>query len=119
MQLNYDPNLTYCGRRAVQRVRLTFGQWDYRKTMEVEVGGNCLGMTVINCAVGIAYDRLEQRGIHGSDETYAVVMLQKLDSQEEELECCDEENHGDEWLRDMLIAAEILSIEPRDKVGKA
>lgn len=119
MQMNYDPNLTYCGRRAKQRVRLTFGQWDYRKTIEVEVGGNCLGMTVIKSAVGIAYDQLEQRGIYGTDETYAVVMLQKLGIPEEQLECGDEENHGDEWLSDMLIAAEIISIEPRDKVGKA
>ena len=38
--MNYDPNLVLCGRRAVQTVRLTFGVWDYRAVIEVEVGGD-------------------------------------------------------------------------------
>ncbi|WP_249509223.1 DUF5406 family protein, partial [Escherichia coli] len=28
--MNYDPNLTSCGRMAKQTVRLTFGLWEYR-----------------------------------------------------------------------------------------
>ncbi|WP_244582464.1 DUF5406 family protein, partial [Escherichia coli] len=30
--MNYDPNLTSCGRMAKQTVRLTFGLWEYRET---------------------------------------------------------------------------------------
>lgn len=115
MAMNYDPNLVYCGRRAMQRVRLTFGMWEYRKTMEVEVGGNCLGHTVIDAAVGIAYEDLEQRGIYGTEKTYAVLLLQKPEAPDDTMECDEEDMKGECWLGDMLIAAEIISIEPRDE----
>lgn len=112
--MNYDPNLVLCGRRAIQNVRLTFGLWEYRAVMEVEVGGNCTGMTVIDCAVGIAYDQLEQRGIYGSDDTYAVITLVKAGEAGAEMECEDDEGNFDEWLKDMLIAAEITAIRPKE-----
>jgi len=112
--MNYDPNLVLCGRRAVQTVRLTFGVWDYRAVMEVDVGGNCTGLTVIDCAVGIAYDQLEQRSIYGSDDTYAVITLAKAGEAEADMECEDDEGHGEEWLKDMLIAAEITAIRPKE-----
>nr|MCD4237043.1 DUF5406 domain-containing protein [Escherichia coli] len=49
--MNYDPNLTSCGRMAKQTVRLTFGLWEYRETFEVTVGGNLTGLDVISCAI--------------------------------------------------------------------
>lgn len=49
--MDYDPNLNFCGRTTVQTVKLTFGQWDYRLTLETKVGGNCSGLTVIQAAV--------------------------------------------------------------------
>jgi len=112
--MNYDQNLVLCGRMAVQTVRLTFGVFDYRAVMEVEVGGNCTGMTVIDCAVGIAYDQLEQRGIYGSDDTYAVITLAEAGEAEGGTECVDDEGRCEEWLKDMLIAAEITAIRPKE-----
>lgn len=113
-EMNYDPNLVLCGRRAIQAVRLTFGIWNYRAVMEVDVGGNCTGMTVIDCAVSIAYDQLEQRCIYGSDDTYAVITLVKAGDAQIEMECEDDEGHRDEWLKDMLVAAEIIAIRPKE-----
>lgn len=49
--LNFDPNLTLCGRTVNQEVRLTFAQWDYQLTETVTVGGNCTGIGVIEFAV--------------------------------------------------------------------
>ena len=116
-EMNYDPNLTTCGGMATQTVRLTFGMWEYRKTMEVEVGGNCTGLTVIDCAVGIAYEQLEQLGVYGSKQTYAVINMPKIDDPEEILECDEGSDgwdrlRGDDWLKDMLISAEIIAIRP-------
>ncbi|WP_417786712.1 DUF5406 family protein [Stutzerimonas xanthomarina] len=115
--MNYDPTLTCSGRMAKQTVRLTFGLWEHRKTMEVEVGGNCTGMTVIDCAVGIAYDQLPQRGIYGCKKTEAVIDMPSLTNPEDELECAEgsdgnERLRGEEWLKDMLISAEIIAIRP-------
>ncbi len=56
--MNYDPNLTSCGRMAKQTVRLTFGLWEYRETFEVTVGGNLTGLDVINCAIESLYATL-------------------------------------------------------------
>ncbi|MCF6758284.1 DUF5406 domain-containing protein [Pseudomonas balearica] len=111
--MDYDPNLTCSGRMAKQTVRLTFGMWHYRQVIEVEVGGNCTGLTVIDCAVGNAYDTLEQHAIYGSDETYAVIDMPDPSNPEEVLECADDDmQRREEWLKDMLIAAEIVAIRP-------
>ncbi|MBH3440482.1 DUF5406 family protein [Pseudomonas luteola] len=110
--MDYDPNLVYCGRMAKQTVRLTFGQWKYRKTIELEVGGNCTGFDVIDAAVGSAYTQLEQRGIYGSDETYAVIFLDSQDGSGDQLEVQDDEDEYEDWLKKMLISAEIISIRP-------
>lgn len=112
--MNYDPHLTNSGNIAVQTVRLTFGMWDYRATMEIQVGGNCRGLTVIDCAVENAYEKLEQRGIYGSDDTYAVINMPKIGNPEEILECGDDEGDGEDWLKDMLVSAEITSIVSRE-----
>lgn len=115
--MNYDPNMTLCGRMAKQKVRLTFGTWDYRAVMEVEVGGNCTGLDVIETAVGVAFDQLEQRPIYGSKETYAVINMPKIGDPEEVMECDEEMDYrdrlrGEDWLKDMLISAEIFDIQP-------
>lgn len=112
--MDYDPNLTLCGRMARQKVRLTFGIWEYRKTVEVEVGGNCTGLTVIDCAAGMAYEQLEQRPFYnhdrGHDDNYAVIVMENADG--DTLDTGDEDLQGEDWLKDMLISAEIISIEP-------
>jgi hypothetical protein len=114
--MNYDPNLTCSGRMAKQAVRLTFGLWRYRAEMQVEVGGNCTGLIVIDCAVGIAYGQLEQRSIRLSDDTYAVIQMADPSAPDSTLECGEDDGgdrlRGEGWLKDMLIGAEITSITP-------
>jgi len=114
--MDYDPNLTCSGNMAVQRVRLIFGLWKYRAVIEVDVGGNCTGLDVIDCAVGNAYETLEQRGIYRSHKTYAVMMMPALDDPESILECAEDDpegRKGEDWLKAMLVSAEIISITPR------
>lgn len=111
--MDYDPNLTCSGNMAIQRVRLTFGIWKYRAVIEAEVGGNCTGLDVIECAVGNAYETLEQRGIYRSEKTYAVMMMPNLEDPESILECGDEDRRGEDWMKEMLVSAEIISITPR------
>ena len=114
--MNYDPNLTCSGNMATQRVRLTFGCWQYRAEIEVSVGGNCTGLAVIDCAVGNAYRTLPQRGIYGSDDTYAEIIMVDPAKPDSTLECGEDFGgdalRGEFWLKDMLIGAEITSITP-------
>lgn len=104
--MNYDPNLVLCGRMALQRVRLVFGQWQYRAEMTIEVGGNCTGLDVIDAAVSNAFDQLLE------DDGQARISMFKAD---DELICDDDEDRGEDWLKGMLIAAEILSLVPEEE----
>lgn len=101
--MNYDPNMTNCGRRAKQTVKLTFQQWEYKAEMEVSVGGNCTGMDVIDCAVGNAYERLPE------DCGYPCIDM--ADDDGGTLRCSDDDERGEDWLKDMLVKAEITAIE--------
>ncbi|WP_260679826.1 DUF5406 domain-containing protein [Serratia liquefaciens] len=107
--MNYDPNLTLCGRMAKQSVRLTFGQWQYRTSMEVVVGGNCNGLSVIECAVGLAYEQLGSVSFF-NDDTAEDDLMKVINIGE--LQCLDEWLEGEDWLKGMLISAEIINIEP-------
>ncbi|MER0046549.1 DUF5406 family protein [Pectobacterium odoriferum] len=103
--MNYDPNLVLCGRTAKQIVRLTFGQWEYRGVFDVAVMGNISGLDVIRVAVENLYESLPCGVIPFDDIKYAIIELGELTSNDEDL-------RGEEWLFDMLIGAEIISIEP-------
>ena len=105
--MNYDPNLVFCGRMAKQTVRLTFGIWKYRKTVEVTIGGNCRGLNVIDAAVESYYDQLPDTE-HASD--CKRIFLQ--DENGSELESSDDEGEEEEFLKNMLISAEIIDIQP-------
>lgn len=111
--MNYDPNMTLCGRMARQTVRLTFGQWQYRGSFDVAVGGNISGLSVIRSAVENLYESLPFISLYndetGENDEIAVIHIGKL-------ACTDEDLRGDGWLGDMLISAEIISIEPEVEV---
>lgn len=102
--MNYDPNLTQSGHMARQTVRLTFRQWLYEaKTIEVVIG-NVSGFLAIESAIANLHDRLtrEQR----------TARMQLRDPKGSTLLCEDDEGHGEEWLKRMLVKAEILTLEP-------
>ncbi|WP_313240407.1 DUF5406 family protein [Stutzerimonas kunmingensis] len=106
--MDYDPNLTNSGRMAKQTVRLTFAQWKYRAVVEQMVGGNCTGLTVIDCAVENAWEALPENA-HGAP----YLVMEAQDGSGDTLYCADDEEHGEDWLKDMLISAEIVSICPK------
>src|SRR5690348_7770943 len=97
--MNYDPNMTCSGRTAKQTVRLTFGVWEYRKTMEATVGGNCTGLNVIECAVHQAFRELPTFKVF--DEECAYIELPNAEG--DSLRCNDDDDRGEDWLKDMLV----------------
>jgi len=108
--MNYDPNLIRSF-NARQTVRLTFACWDYSKSFEIEIGGNCGGMDVIEAAIDNILDKLPTREW---DDELSVLELEKVvDGELHILECEDEESQYADWLKSMLVGAEIIAI--RDK----
>lgn len=100
--INFDPNMNYSGNMSYKTIRLTFGVWDYRLTKEVTVGGNGSGFHNIDSALMQVYEEVEAKGI-----------VLKRESDGETLLCEDDEGNGEDWLKEMLIAAEIIAIAPQ------
>jgi hypothetical protein len=102
--MNFDPNLTLCGRTATQAVNLTFQIWDYAKELTQSVDGNLTGLDVILAAVEQAYEELPA--------DVGCASLRLVNAEGVELHCADDENEGYQWLKDMLVKAEIVDIQP-------
>ena len=98
-QINYDANVVRA--YAVQHVRLTLAQWNFRAVEEVEVHGNVPGLGVIRAAVGVLYEKL--------DVIDSVPRL-TLKKGGVDLFVFDEEENGRDWLEEFVVRAEIISV---------
>ena len=83
---------------------LTLGRWEYSRKVEVEVYGNSSGVTTLKWAVGNLFDKIYKE--HGTTS----IILE--DSDGNTLKCSDDEDEQEDWLGNMVIAAEIISIVP-------
>jgi len=98
--LSFDPNVNYSGNTCNKTVRLTFGCWDYRLTVEQIVKGNTAGCDVIRYACELYAE--------GTAETGIVMTNAGGDTCQFE----DDDDKYEEWLHPYLIAAEIIALEP-------
>ena len=64
---NYDPNITW----ARHAFELTFMQWDYSLTTQVEVCGNCKGV-LLSSAINIVFEEC-----FDEDEQNAQIVLKR------------------------------------------
>jgi len=96
----YSPNIRW----GKQHVEITLMQWDYSAKFTVDVGGNCTGLTVIDCAVENLYGTLL------GEKPFASVALTRPDG--DTLECSDDDERDDDWLKDMVVKAEIVGWTP-------
>jgi hypothetical protein len=111
--VNYDTNLVSSGRMAKQTVVLSLQMWDYHAEMTVTVGGNTSGLEVIQSAVENAYETLYK----ASESGIAALTLTKAGG-EDTLLCEDEDEQGDQWLKEMVVGARITSIVPDGTIWK-
>jgi hypothetical protein len=85
-------------------VKVTFQQWEYKTTVTTKVGGNCKGMTILETAIGNIY---EQMGDQGDPDT---ICLKSPNG--DTLYCTDDEQRGEEWLKDMVVAVTVTDFVP-------
>jgi hypothetical protein len=94
-----------------QTVRLTFGNWDYRGTSNVVIVGNVLGLGVIQAALENFYDNLPE-------DVFGKKYLVLVNDAGDEL-ICDAGIYEGNFFEELLIAAEIIDIQPEtDEAGK-
>ncbi|MHC6758234.1 DUF5406 family protein [Yersinia ruckeri] len=107
--VDYDPNLLYFSGDISQTISLTFAQWKYRKTIEVTVKGNYIGISVIKTALKMVYVALPQY----SEGVAMMIMADPLNGHS--LHNNDDDMRGTRWLEDMLISSEITSFTYKEK----
>ena len=90
---NYDPNIRW----ARHTFSLTFMQWDYSLTVQVEVTGNCRGAGMFDGAILTYFDELYDQ----DDGTAGIVLKKGDDTLEVDLE--DEDD-----LRDLCVGIVIV-----------
>lgn len=120
--MNYDPNLNSCGRMTKQVVRLVLGKWEFRKEFLVEVYGNQTGLEVINNAAELIYEAFQDDDDYAKSAQSCIVGFEKdkLDwvafrmtkPYHELLEDAAQWLQGEEEIKNMIISAEIVSVEP-------
>jgi hypothetical protein len=110
---NFDPNL---GRGfAKKTVRVTLGAWDYRRVIDVEMCGNTFGLDVIESSCRAVWEDLPTLldPFTGEDSGVARLTMTRPAEDgdgEDTLTIDDDDERGDEWIADMVVSAEIVSI---------
>ena len=100
--MDYDPNMHINGGITKQTVRLTFAQWQYCSVKYVEVIGNCTGKAVIDVALTNFYNSLEG--------DFPEIIFQDTKTADQIIET-DDDQRGEPWLQEMLVSADIVSVE--------
>lgn len=95
----YDPNIYW----SKQEVEVTLMRWDYSAKIKVETGGNVKGWDIIKSAIEQIYDILSEKTGVG-----AVTLTNPGGAT---LLCEDDEEREDDWVREMIVSAVIISQE--------
>lgn len=98
----YDPAIT----RQRQTVEIMLMQWDHSAVFKVSVGGNCHGMDVIECAIGNIFESLPV-------DEYGLPNVMLTSPTGNTLFCVDDDERGEDWLKNMIVSAKILGYEPK------
>jgi hypothetical protein len=110
--MNYDPNLITNGKNTTQVVRITLGMWNWRETFDVPAGGNVMGFMIIESAIESLYEKLFTIFKANNDGVAKVVFKRGIET----FTCVDDNGDGSDWLKSMVVAAEIVSIEPNGRL---
>jgi len=116
-RVNFDPNQVKNWRSVTYTVKLTFADWDYRAQRTVMVGGNIRGLEVIELAVEQLYEDLQKEADdrEGTEMQRWDLPLLILSKPGKQLYCEDDQDDGEDWLKNMLIKAEIVDVQQDEK----
>ncbi len=99
----YSPNIAW----GKQHVEVTVKQWAYSATHIVRIGGNCRGFDVMESAVSQVCD-LAREGVPEGCPPRLILKAPNGDT----LECDDDDDRGEEWIKDMTVSVQIVGYDP-------
>lgn len=98
----YDPNSMF-GKTVW---RLTFKAWQYELTVDTAVGGNCKGLSTLECAIEGFVESLYNKETDILDTLY----FKDKDGNTLEYDITEEED-PEEDLKNMLVRAELIGFD--------
>lgn len=108
--MNYDPNMVSSGNKALHTVKLTFAMWDYRLELTETVGGNILGVDVLEAALENVIDRAVE---NDEDGEFKIVFSRPGG---DTLEVDESYDDPEQTLRKALIGYEVVSAVPNGRL---
>ncbi len=101
----YDPNIQW----GTHTIEITYQMWEYTFTTQVEIGGNCKGMSLLKDAVSEHGNRLfKEQG----NQPEIIMTAPNGDTLENTcdhyLRDDDDEPDIDEWLESMCVCVRIV-----------
>lgn len=110
--MNYNPNV----RNGIHKVKMTLQQWEYIGEIIFEVGGNCKGKSILECAMDVYEEDIIENSCNFSyfDETdddgdnWFKCILKDDDGNEMEVE-----DKG-ESLEDYIVGIEIIDFKEKE-----
>lgn len=106
----YDPNIRW----AKHVIEITYQQWDYRLTVEVEIGGNLHGAEVLEYAISTHADDLLQ-----AQGEFPMLVLRRPAADgsdgEDTLEVFADDGDIEDFLTDMCVGLRIVCHEREDR----
>lgn len=104
--VDFDPNLSMCGRKAKFTVRVTVALWEFRAQFEAIVTGNVWGFDVIECALEHVWKSLD-----AVDEAGECATMTLTAADGDTCEIQDDEEEGLDWFRNYVIGVEVINAE--------
>lgn len=98
----YSPNIRW----GKQHVEITLALWDYATTHVVLIGGNTRGLSVLEYAPQLLYDKLAEECEPDLPKLILKSPAGKV------LLSYDEDGLGEEWLKDMVVGLRIIDWTP-------
>jgi hypothetical protein len=95
----YDPNIRW----SRHTIELTFMQWDYSLTMEVDVTGNCMGASLFSGAIEVAFDEL-----YDSDSEFSTIYLERQSEDEGCIDTLEVTLDSTYELKDICVGIKIV-----------
>jgi Family of unknown function (DUF5406) len=106
MITNYDPNISW----ARHTFELTFMQWDYSLTVQVEVLGNCKGASLFESAINVAFD-----DEYDTEDGTSVLVLKRPAEDGNGEDTLEVEFEDYEELLELCVSVKIVKFQKEDR----
>ena len=103
---SYDPNIRW----ARHSFELTFMQWDYSITVQVDVCGNCKGASLFSSAISVVFDDL-----YDDDESNAQIVLKRPAEDGEGEDTLEIDMEDVEELEALCVSVQIVKHEKESR----